>query len=141
MTKELVYRFIESQQLAVLGTVSPEGKPQSALMGIAVTPNFEIIFDTVRSSRKYRNLIQNPAAAFVIGCNGAVSIQYEGEARELMGAELAPYQEIYFAKWPQGRERLSWPEMTYIVVKPRWIRYMDYGAQPRVLEELAFPAK
>ena len=83
MTKALVHGFIDSQRLAVLSSISAvDGKPQSALVGIAVTPNFEIVFDTLQSSRKYRNLIQNPAVSFVIGCAGEITVQFEGAARE-----------------------------------------------------------
>ena len=140
MTKELIHRFIDSQELAVLSSIS-DGKPQSALVGIAVTPGFEIVFDTVRSSRKYRNLIDNPAVSFVIGCAGVVTVQFEGTARELSGSELETYRAIYFAKWPEGPERLNWPGITYVAVKPHWIRYSDFGAQPSVIEELVFSVK
>jgi len=54
MTKADIYQFIQfiaKQKLAVLGTLSSGGSPQSALVGIAVTPGLEIIFDTVKSSR------------------------------------------------------------------------------------------
>ena len=115
--------------------------PQSALVGIAIVPNFEIVFDTVRTSRKYKNIIQNPAASFVIGCAGETTVQYEGEARELAGPELTALQAIYFAKFPDGPERLQWPGITYIAVKPRWIRYSDFSTSPPTIEELVFPAK
>ena len=142
MTKALVHSFIDGQQLAVLGTIgAADGKPQSALVGIALGPDFEIVFDTVRSSRKYGNLIQNPAVSFVIGCAGEVTVQYEGEARELSGSDLAALQPVYFAKWPDGPERLQWPGITYIAVKPHWIRYSDFSASPPVIEELVFPSK
>ena len=142
MTKELIHRFIDSQRLAVFSTISAtDKKPQSALVGIAVTRNFEIVFDTVRSSRKYRNLIDSDSASFVIGCEGAVTVQFEGSARELSGSELSVYQAVYFAKWPDGPERLSWPGITYIAVKPHWIRYSDFDAKPPIIEELVFSIK
>lgn len=141
MTKDLVYGFIDSQRLAVFTTISPEGKPQSALVGIAVTPRFEIVFDTLRSTRKFRNLLQNSDASLVIGCTGEITAQYEGEARELSGHELKHYQDVYFAKWPDGPSRLNWPGLTYIAVKPHWIRYSDFSAHPPLIEELAFPSK
>jgi len=140
VTKELVHRFIESQELAVFSSISG-GKPQSALVGIAITPGFEIVFDTVRSSRKYRNLINNPAVSFVIGCAGVVTVQFEGTARELSGSELETYRAIYFAKWPDGPERLNWPGITYVAVKPHWIRYSNFSERPAVIEELVFPLK
>lgn len=48
MTKAEVYQFIAIQKLGVMGTISPEGTAQSALVEIAVTPELEIIFDTVK---------------------------------------------------------------------------------------------
>jgi len=44
----------------VLTAATADGKPQAALMGFAVTRELEIVFDTVRSSRKYANLKDNP---------------------------------------------------------------------------------
>jgi hypothetical protein len=74
-----------------------------------VTPELEIIFDTVASSRKYANLLANPAASFVIGWSGEVTVQFEGGAFQPRGAELAGYQQVYFAAWPECRDHLSWP--------------------------------
>lgn len=107
-------------------------------MGVAVTPDFEIVFDTVKSSRKYGNLDVNAQVALVIGCNGETTIQYEGIAQELSGEELERYLPIYFAAFPDGPERQSWPGITYFVVRPRWIRYCDYGQRPPVLREFRF---
>jgi uncharacterized pyridoxamine 5'-phosphate oxidase family protein len=137
MTRQEVYEFIRAETLAVFGTISPEGKPQAALVGIAVTEDLEIIFDTLRVTRKFRNIQHNPAASFVIGCTREVTVQYEGIARELLGAdELKHYQQIYFAKWPDGPTRLTWEGITYIVVKPAWIRFSDFLATPPRIGEI-----
>lgn len=63
MNAKEVYEFMIKEQLAVLSTVTDSGQPQAALMGMAVTPPLEIIFDTVKSSRKYPNLKKNPRVA------------------------------------------------------------------------------
>lgn len=138
MTKETLYQFIDSQELAVLGSVAPDGTPQSALVGIAVTPELEIVFDTVNTSRKYRNLLRNPEAALVIGWENELTVQYEGRARELGSAELTRYHEVYFAKWLDGRARLQWPGIAYFVVEPRWIRYSDFNEGSRGVVEMNF---
>ena len=44
-----VLRFLEGEKFGVLATAAEDGKPEAALMGFAVTPLLEIIFDTVRS--------------------------------------------------------------------------------------------
>jgi hypothetical protein len=58
------------RKLAVLGSVSPEGFPQAALVGIAVSEELEIVFDTLDTTRKFRNLTANCRASFVIGWGG-----------------------------------------------------------------------
>ena len=138
MTKADIYQFIAKQKLGVLGTLSSGGSPQSALVGIAVTPELEIIFDTVKSSRKFQNLMSNPGCSFVVGWTGETTVQYEGEAHQPEGAALAHYQEVYFARWPECRSHLSWPGITYFVVRPRWIRYSDFDQNPVCIEEFAF---
>ena len=138
MTKVDIYQFIAKQKLAVLGTLSSGGSPQSALVGIAVTPELEIIFDTVKSSRKFQNLMSNSHCSFVAGWTDEITVQYEGEARQPEGAALAHYQEVYFARWPDGPSRLSWPGITYFVVGPKWIRYSDFDQNPPFIEEFTF---
>ena len=138
MTKAGLYSFIASNKLGVLGYLSPSGVPCSALVGIGVTTELEIVFDTVASSRKYGCLIANPAATFVIGWAGEVTVQLEGRALLPVGAELLRYQEAYFAAWPDGRDRLSWPGIAHFVVRPNWIRYSDFDQRPPLIEELSF---
>jgi pyridoxine/pyridoxamine 5'-phosphate oxidase len=130
--------FARRQRLAVLSTVSPAGEPQSALMGVAVTPDFEIVFDTVRTSRKYGNLCAHARVSLVLGCSSETTIQYEGLAQELDGEDLERYLAEYFAAFPEGPERRNWPGMTYFVVRPKWIRYCDYGPRPPARAEFSF---
>ena len=138
MTKTDIYQFIAKQKLGVLATLSPDGSPQSALVGIAVTPELEIIFDTVKSSRKFQNLMSNSGCSFVIGWTGEITVQYEGEAHQPEGAALARYQEVYLARWPDGPSRLNWSGITYFVVRPKWIRYSDFDQSPPFIEEFTF---
>jgi general stress protein 26 len=138
MNVQEVYEFMNKERLAVLSTVTDGGQPEAALMGMAVTPQLEIIFDTVKSSRKYPNLKKNPRVAWVIGCTTEVTVQYEGVAEELTGEELAKYKKIYFAAFPDGPVRESWPGITYFVVRPTWVRFCDYNPESRRIEERTF---
>ena len=140
MTQTDLVTFIERHRLGVLGTIGGANRPQSALVGVAVTPDLEIIFDTVSGSRKYPNLIARPACSFVIGCSNEQTIQYEGDARLLEPPELAPYQEIYFKAFPDGPARLSWPGIVYFAVRPLWIRYSDFAQTPAFIHEFDFAA-
>jgi hypothetical protein len=138
MTRAELFQFMNKRRLGVLGSISPEGEPQSALVGIAVTPELEIVFDTVKSTRKYRNLTANPRASFAIGWEGEATIQYEGTVFEPEGDELLRYREIYFVPYPDGRDRLKWTGITHFVVRPKWIRFSDYAQNPPRIEEITF---
>lgn len=137
MTKAELFNFMTANKLGVLGYLSPRGTPRSALVGIAVTPALEIIFDTVSSSRKYGDLLANPAASFVIGWAGEVTVQLEGQAFQPTGADLERYQQVYFAAWPECRDHLNWPGIAYFVVRPQWIRYSDYDQRPPLIQEFS----
>ncbi len=138
MNVDEVFQFMKRERLAILATVDERGQPEAALMGFAVTPTLEIIFDTVKSSRKYPNLKNNPRVAWVIGCSTEITVQYQGVAEELAGEELAKYKQAYFAVFPDGPARASWPGITYFVVRPKWMRYCDYDPTRRRIEEKVF---
>lgn len=133
-----LYTFIAKFKLGVLGTVSDNSTPQSALVGFAVTPGLDLIFDTVKNSRKYPNLISRPSCSFVIGWSGEQTVQYEGNAQELRPPDLERYQKIYFEVWPECRAHLTWPGIVYFLVRPTWIRYSDFDQSPPLIREFTF---
>ncbi|HXB33061.1 MAG TPA: pyridoxamine 5'-phosphate oxidase family protein [Puia sp.] len=136
MTKEFIYTKMREYRLAVLATVTEGIQPEAALVGFAVTPDLEIVFDTVRTSRKYNNLLVCPRVALVIGWKNETSIQYEGMARELGAGEGVEYKEAYYAVYPDGMQRAAeWEGLTHFVVRPSWIRYSNFNP-PAVIEEL-----
>jgi pyridoxine/pyridoxamine 5'-phosphate oxidase len=139
MNKNGLLRFLEDCGLGVLCSIGPDGGPQSALVGIAVTPELEIVFDTVATSRKFANIGRDQRVAFVMGWQGEITVQYEGIARQISSTEIGPYQETYFRKFPDGPARMKWAGITYYVVAPKWIRYSDYNTSPPEIVEFTFP--
>ena len=136
MKLEEVFDIVRQKRLAVVSTVHDSGAPESALVGFALTERNEIVFDTLGSSRKAVNIARRPAAALVIGWDNDISVQIEGDARRPQGDDLAYAKAAYFRGWPDGRARENWPDIAYIVVKPRWMRYANYAGAP-VIEEFA----
>ncbi len=139
MDRPEVFAFMSRFRYAVVSSIAPDGSPQSALVGIAVTPQLEIVFDTVKSSRKYPNLVARPRCSFVVGWGGEQTVQYEGLALEPEGVELKQCQDAYFEVWPDGPSRLSWIGIAYFAVKPLWVRYSDFLHSPPLVTELRFP--
>lgn len=138
MNRTKLLEYLRGPRYAVEASVTPSGQPQAAIMGIVVTDAFEVLFDTLGSTRKMANLRANPKIALAIGSlqeGEHRGVQLEGLADEPRGAELARVQELYFAKFPDGRARLSWPGITYVRVKPTWLRFSDYSSgKPVILE-------
>ena len=140
MTARALLEFMRLHRLAVVTSVTAAGSPQAALVGIAVTDQFEIVFDTLESTRKARNLRQNSRIALVIG--GWVSgdertVQYEGEADEPAGAELDRLKQVYYSTYPDGPSRANWPGLVYVRVRPTWIRYSNYNCDPPEIAEFS----
>ena len=138
MTRDDLLAFMRGEPYAVEASVSPSNRSQAAVVGIAISDSFEIVFDTVSTSRKAENLRRNTAIAFVIGGTrpgDERTVQYEGTADVPSGDELRQVQEIYFRVFPSGRDRLSWPGLIHIRVRPTWIRYSNYNAQPPEIVE------
>jgi general stress protein 26 len=133
MTPAELLTFMRAHPLAVQASVSADGEAQAAVVGIVVTDEFEVFFDTSEETRKVANLRRNPRIAFVIGgttIGDERSVQYEGVADEPKGAELKRLKEAYFETFPDGRDRQSWPGITYIRARPTWIRCVDFNQDP-----------
>jgi hypothetical protein len=128
--------FLRRHRLAVEATVSSRGVPQAAVVGIGVSDDLEIVFDTLRSTRKYENLTLHPDVALVVGWDERTA-QIEGVADEPIGEELERIRQVYFAAYPDGPERLAWPGITHIRVRPTWIRYTDFSCAPPRMVELS----
>jgi hypothetical protein len=127
--------FLRSQPWAVEATVSSGAGTQSAVVGIAITDELELVFDTLKSSRKHFNLQRDPRISFVVGWDAGCTAQVEGLADQSVGAELDRLKRCYFARFPDGLERANLPTIAYWRVRPKWIRFSDYNTEPPTLIE------
>jgi hypothetical protein len=138
MTTAELLEFMRTQRLAVQASVGAGETVQAALVGIGVSDSLELIFDTIDTTRKVRNLRRVAKVAFVLGgwLNGDErTVQYEGVADEPTGDDLERIKGVYFAAWPDGPARQSWPGLVYIRVRPTWIRYSDFNCDPPMIVE------
>jgi hypothetical protein len=132
---ELV-EILRRYRLGVVATVSSAGAPQAATVGIAVGDALELVFDTLTTSRKYPNLVAEPRVAVVLG-EGEVTVQLDGVADEPRGVELERIQAIYFAAFPDGRDRAKWDHITWIRIRPTWARVSDFTHDPPTIAQVA----
>lgn len=138
MTVTELLSFLRRHKLAVEASVSEDGAPEAAVVGIVVTDAFEVFFDCTDVSRKVGNLRRNPTIALVIGGTtpgDERTVQLEGVADEPKGEDLARLKQLYFASFADARGRESWPDITYMRARPAWIRYSDYNQIPPEIVE------
>ena len=136
MTPKTLLGFMRTFRYAVQASVNREGAPQAAVVGIAVSDEFELIFDTLRSSRKAVNLRLDPRIALVLG--GQIpgderTLQLEGLADLPEGQELERARRLYLAKFPDGAERQVWAGAVFVRVRPVWLRFSDFNQEPPLI--------
>jgi PPOX class probable F420-dependent enzyme len=136
MKRDELMWFLRRYKLAVQATVAPDGTPQAAVVGFAVSDEFEIVFDTVETTRKCLNLRADPRIALVVGWDDAITAQIEGVADFPTGPDRERLLAFYLAAYPDGRDRLAWPGITHVRVRPTWVRYSDFTQDPPLVEEL-----
>ena len=125
--------FVDAHRWVVQTSASNTGVPQAALIGIAMTDRNEIVFDTLSTSRKAKNLRANPRLAMVIGGwedDDPRTLQIEGDVDFPVGEDLERVKLAYYAVFADGPSRLDWPELVYVRLTPRWARFSDYVAEP-----------
>jgi uncharacterized protein YhbP (UPF0306 family) len=133
MNSAVLLEFIRKHRVAVQASVSPATSPQAAVIGIAVSDRFEIVFDTIETTRKAEYLRRNSKVALVIGGleeGDERTVQFEGEADEPTGTELERLKAVYYSTYPDGPDRANWPGLIYVRVRPTWVRYSDYNVNP-----------
>jgi general stress protein 26 len=135
-SKSEVLAYMRQARYAVVATIGADGRPQSALMGVATTDELEVVFDTLSTSRKHANLTRDKRIAITFSGPDEQTLQLEGIALpvSVTGSADYDYRETYYAVWPQGRERTSTPQLAYWRVVPHWARYSDYARGPLVVE-------
>lgn len=135
MTRAELITFLREHPIAVEATVHADGAPQAAAVGLAVTDELELVFDTLTTSRKYPNLLRDPRCA-VTWWADTITVQLEGTADLPSGSELERLRAVYLAAFPDGLERMRDPAITYVRIRPTWIRVSDFATTPASIHEL-----
>ncbi len=133
----MIFDFLRAHRYGVVSTVCENGAPEAAFVGLAVTPDLDLIFETLNTTRKYANILRDPRIAAVVGWDQNETLQYEGVSDEPNEEDWETLETIYYAALPENRSHLGWPGLTYIRVRPRWIRLSNYG-MPWSVREFAF---
>jgi len=136
LTRDELLGYLRARNVMALSSIGADGAPQAAIVGYGVSETLEIVFDTLSSTRKYGNLQKDPRVALIVGWDDS-TLQMQGTADFPEGDELERVRQVYFAAYPDGRERLAWPGITHVRVRLEWARFSDFRTEPNRIVELA----
>ncbi len=115
------------------------GAPESAVVGFAATLALELVFDTLDTTRKIANI---PARSKRLGSDR------HGTMTALCNTKAPPtnphgrgfserVRSVYSEAFPDGPERLKWKGITYVRIRPSWLRFTSY-TEPEQNVEMVF---
>ncbi len=135
MTQSELVGYLRQHKEGVVSTIGPGGAPQAAVVGIAISDRLEIVFDTMDSTRKAANIRRDPRVSVTVW-QGERTAQIDGIADIPEGDEHERVLAVYLEVYPDGRERLEWPGILHVRVRPTWVRYSDFDAAPPIIAEM-----
>ncbi|MCU0843439.1 MAG: pyridoxamine 5'-phosphate oxidase family protein [Spirochaetes bacterium] len=115
--KTLLKDFFLSQSLAVLATYGC-GQTYGSLVAFAATDDLEsLLFATMRDTRKFANLTENPMVALVMDnranqetdFHGAIAVTATGSVQEAGALEKDLLLELYLSKHPYLKDFVTSP--------------------------------
>ncbi|WP_353113885.1 pyridoxamine 5'-phosphate oxidase family protein [Microbacterium sp.] len=125
--------FVRAEGRGVVATVSPDGAPEAALVGLTARDDGTLIFDSPETFRKIANLRADDRVAVVIGTGGDVSVQVEGTALVVEGEERVALAAEYETRFPGSRALTD--GFAVVAVRPAWVRVYDASSPaPEVAE-------
>jgi len=127
--KKGVWEFIKKQSLATLSTADKKGKPESAVMAMAVTDKGEILMSTEPSTRKIQNLSINPLSSIIVGGLDSPSVQLDGETNIASGVMAQEVKNQILAIHPNTADYLS-ATSVFLRFTLKWLRYSDFSTNP-----------
>lgn len=122
-----------NQKLGVISTVSTKSTPESAVVYFSHDENLNLYFTTRSTSRKYKNIVENPNVSFVIYTeNPPQTIQIEGVATRITDpAEQAKLfsEVVTLANSTSAQppiDQIGESEIAFIKVSATWARLGNF---------------
>ena len=129
--RELIKEFLSQHPFCVLSYASGD-KPRSAVIAFSETEGLEIIFGTYDDSRKYECLKSNPNVSVALGWDEDLghTLQYEGVAEEMSGADFEDCLKVHLEKLPGAKKYVYDERERFFKIRPKWMRFTEYWEEP-----------
>lgn len=133
MRKDII-DFINSQRICVLAFEMMDGSPHGSTVHFAFDEESKtFFFETYNTYRKAEVLFNKKIirASIVVGVDESLkkTLQLDGEARLIKDEEKKFYDEVYFSKFPNKKEKSLDPKFVFFSFTPTWWRYTDFAGK------------
>lgn len=121
-----------NQSLGTISTISSNIKPEAASIYFVFDKNLNIFFITRKESRKYKNILNNNRASFVITTEKPPkTVQLEGVVEETSTKEQGTHFSNLIATASRHNfmppvSQLNDSEMVFMKIKTTWARMGDF---------------
>lgn len=122
MTQQDHITFINTHPLGVVATVSPDGDPSAALIGMTALSSGQILFCAKGDGRTLRNIRDHARVALVFSRDDIETIQIEGNAWIPRGEVLTGLLAEWKLANPDSGIFNPGSDLTLVVVEPTWMR-------------------
>jgi hypothetical protein len=136
MTPHEMIDYVRTQRAGVISTLGEDGAPQSAYLAITATGTGDLVFDAKPGSRKIANLRRDARIAVVIGGADGTTLQAEGRAEVLAGAESTAFGDEYLRTFPEYEDSVRGGGVVIVRVRLDWARFGDFRGAEGVVAEV-----
>lgn len=128
---EKILDYLHTQRVGVLAVEMLDGSPHAATVHVAQADSPLIFyFETYRHYRKSEALFGRATsrASLVIGADerDMKTLQFDGTIRLVTAEEKAEFDRVYFAKFPEKKEKSIDPKYVFFSFTPTWWRFTDW---------------
>ncbi len=119
--------YARTHRGAVVASLKANGGPAAAYLEMAVTDDGDLVFDTMPSSRITANIKRDHRVAVVYGGSEGTTLQCEGLAERVEGADRERYLAAYLRAFPD----YTLDEATSVLVRVRltWAQFGDFNEE------------
>jgi len=124
-------QFLKEQRVGVLAIEMMDGSPHGATVHFAYSEDpFVFYFETDKNYRKAESLYgrAQSRATLVVGFDETEpkTLQMDGIAELISNGERDAFEEVYFGKFPEKREKYKGPDVVIFKFTPTWWRFTDW---------------
>lgn len=136
-SKNEVYAYLKRLTIAILSTVSADGKPYASVIYFVTDHNLNFFFITKSDTKKAINLEKNSNAALtILDSESPKTIQATGTARKVQDPDIYSYMLKRIAEENSKKDGFYWPppisklksmgDLVMYRIEPNWLRFADF---------------